>query len=116
MLGCPNRERLRRRSVAAKCLRLEGCGSIPALTVFLVYSPTSNYGEEEDEKFYMDLEKFYREDHTFFKVIIGDFNAKIGPRRTSEEHHIGTHESEWNEQRERLPEFTMTNKIIHGNS
>ncbi|KAK6750475.1 hypothetical protein RB195_002445 [Necator americanus] len=24
----------------------------------------------------MDLEKFYREDHTFYKVIIGDFNAK----------------------------------------
>ncbi|KAK6739367.1 hypothetical protein RB195_021037 [Necator americanus] len=33
----------------------------------------------------MDLEKFYREDHAFYKVIVGDFNAKIGPRRTPEE-------------------------------
>uniref|UniRef100_A0A0K0D5H5 Syntaxin-6_N domain-containing protein n=1 Tax=Angiostrongylus cantonensis TaxID=6313 RepID=A0A0K0D5H5_ANGCA len=48
--------------------------------------------------FYMDLEKFYREDHAFFKVIIGDFSDKIGPRRTSEERHIGTHGLEWNEQ------------------
>uniref|UniRef100_A0A0K0CUC6 Endo/exonuclease/phosphatase domain-containing protein n=1 Tax=Angiostrongylus cantonensis TaxID=6313 RepID=A0A0K0CUC6_ANGCA len=68
------------------------------IDVFVVYAPTSNYDEEEVEAFYMDLERFYREDHTFFKVIIGDFNAKIGPRRSSEERHIGTHGLEWNEQ------------------
>uniref|UniRef100_A0A158P7B8 Endo/exonuclease/phosphatase domain-containing protein n=1 Tax=Angiostrongylus cantonensis TaxID=6313 RepID=A0A158P7B8_ANGCA len=79
-------------------LRLKRCGSTPALTVFVVYAPTSNYDEEEVEAFYMDLERFYREDHTFFKVIIGDFNAKIGPRRSSEERHIGTHGLKWNEQ------------------
>uniref|UniRef100_A0A0K0DQN9 Craniofacial development protein 2-like n=1 Tax=Angiostrongylus cantonensis TaxID=6313 RepID=A0A0K0DQN9_ANGCA len=72
-------------------LPLKRCESIPALTFFVVYAPTSNYDEEEVEAFYMDLEKFYREDHAFFKVIIGDFNAKIGPRRSSEERHIGTH-------------------------
>uniref|UniRef100_A0A0K0DNN7 Endonuclease/exonuclease/phosphatase domain-containing protein n=1 Tax=Angiostrongylus cantonensis TaxID=6313 RepID=A0A0K0DNN7_ANGCA len=72
-------------------LRLKRCGSTPALTIFVVYAPTSNYDEEEVEAFYMDLERFYREDHTFFKVIIRDFNAKIGPRRLSEERHIGTH-------------------------
>uniref|UniRef100_A0A0K0DJU5 Endo/exonuclease/phosphatase domain-containing protein n=1 Tax=Angiostrongylus cantonensis TaxID=6313 RepID=A0A0K0DJU5_ANGCA len=59
--------------------------STPALTIFVVYAPTSNYDEEEVEAFYMELEKLYREEHTFFKVIIGDFNAKIGPRRSSEE-------------------------------
>uniref|UniRef100_A0A0K0DI34 Endo/exonuclease/phosphatase domain-containing protein n=1 Tax=Angiostrongylus cantonensis TaxID=6313 RepID=A0A0K0DI34_ANGCA len=79
-------------------LRLKRCGSTPALTIFVVYAPTSNYDDEEVEAFYMDLERFYREDHTFFKVIIGDFNAKIGPRRSSEERHIGTHGLEWNEQ------------------
>ncbi|KAK6744419.1 hypothetical protein RB195_011242 [Necator americanus] len=36
----------------------------------------------------MDLEKFYREDHAFYKVIIGDFNAKAGPKRTHEELHF----------------------------
>ncbi|KAE9413460.1 hypothetical protein Angca_010050, partial [Angiostrongylus cantonensis] len=91
------------------------CGSTPALTIYVVYALTSNYDEEEF-KFYMDLEKFYREDHTFFKVIIGDFNAKIGPRRSSEERHNGTHGLEWNEQGEQLSEFIMATKTIHGNS
>ncbi|EYB95699.1 hypothetical protein Y032_0156g3096 [Ancylostoma ceylanicum] len=61
----------------------------------------------------MDLEKFYREDHTFYKVIVGDFNAKIGPRKTPEELHIGTHGLQWNEQGERLSEFIMMAKTIH---
>uniref|UniRef100_A0A0K0D776 Retrotransposon protein n=1 Tax=Angiostrongylus cantonensis TaxID=6313 RepID=A0A0K0D776_ANGCA len=93
-------------------LRLRRCGSTPALTIFVVYAPTSNYDEEEVEAFYMDSENFYRKDHTFFKVIIGDF--KIEPRRTSEERHIGTHGLEWNEQGERLSEFIMATKRTHG--
>uniref|UniRef100_A0A0K0DBD6 Endonuclease/exonuclease/phosphatase domain-containing protein n=1 Tax=Angiostrongylus cantonensis TaxID=6313 RepID=A0A0K0DBD6_ANGCA len=72
-------------------LRLKRCGSTPALTNFAVYAPTLNYDEKEVQAFYMDLEKFYREDNTFFKFIIINFNAKIGPRRSSEERHIETH-------------------------
>ncbi|KAK6764929.1 hypothetical protein RB195_025025 [Necator americanus] len=88
------------------------CGLTPALTILVAYAPTSGY-EEEVEAFYMELEKFYREDHAFYKVIVGDFSAKIGPRRTPEELHIGTHGLQWNEQGERLPEFIMTTKTIH---
>uniref|UniRef100_A0A0K0DQP2 Endo/exonuclease/phosphatase domain-containing protein n=1 Tax=Angiostrongylus cantonensis TaxID=6313 RepID=A0A0K0DQP2_ANGCA len=97
-------------------LRLKRCGSIPALTIFVVHAPISNNVDGEIEAFYMELERFYREDHTFFKVIIEDFNAKIVPRRSSEERHIGTHGLEWNEQGERLSEFVMATKTIHGNS
>ncbi|KAK6766772.1 hypothetical protein RB195_026194 [Necator americanus] len=97
-------------------LRMRRCGPTPALTIFVAYAPTSSYEEEEVEAFYMDLEKFYREDHAFYKVIIGDFNAKVGPRRTPEELHIGTHGLQWNDQGERLSEFIMTTKTIHGNS
>uniref|UniRef100_A0A0K0DPZ9 Staygreen domain-containing protein n=1 Tax=Angiostrongylus cantonensis TaxID=6313 RepID=A0A0K0DPZ9_ANGCA len=50
-------------------LRLKRCGSTPALTIFVVYAPASNHDEEKVEAFYMDLERFYREDHTFFEVI-----------------------------------------------
>uniref|UniRef100_A0A7I4YIY3 Reverse transcriptase domain-containing protein n=1 Tax=Haemonchus contortus TaxID=6289 RepID=A0A7I4YIY3_HAECO len=97
-------------------LRLRRCGSIPALTIFVAYVPTSSYEEEELEAFYMDLERLYREDHTFFKVIVGDFNAKIGSTRTAEELHIGIHEMEWNEQGERLSEVIASTHTIHGNS
>ncbi|KAE9413939.1 hypothetical protein Angca_006889, partial [Angiostrongylus cantonensis] len=97
-------------------LRLRTCGSIPALAIFVVYAPTSNYDEEEVEEFYMDLERFYREDYAFFKVIIEDFYAKGGPRRSLEDHHIGTHGLEWNEKDERLSEFIMATKTIRGNS
>uniref|UniRef100_A0A0N4W4G6 Endo/exonuclease/phosphatase domain-containing protein n=1 Tax=Haemonchus placei TaxID=6290 RepID=A0A0N4W4G6_HAEPC len=62
-----------------------------ALAIFIAYVPTSSYGEDELEAYYMDLERLYREGHTFFKVIVGNFNAKIGLKRTAEELHIGTH-------------------------
>ncbi|XP_055965948.1 craniofacial development protein 2-like, partial [Sorex fumeus] len=97
-------------------LHLNRCGSLPAVSIFVVYAPTSHYDEREIEKFYIELEKFYKEDHTFYKIIVGDFNAKIGPRRSAEELHIGTHGLEWNEQGERLSEFIMSTKTIHGNS
>uniref|UniRef100_A0A7I4XUS4 Endonuclease exonuclease phosphatase domain containing protein n=1 Tax=Haemonchus contortus TaxID=6289 RepID=A0A7I4XUS4_HAECO len=71
----------------------------------------------------MDLERLYREDHTFFKVIVGDFNTKIGPRRTAKELHIGTHRKEWNVESERLqdeyiapsvflPKFYMPSAVV----
>ncbi|KAK6734167.1 hypothetical protein RB195_017754 [Necator americanus] len=63
----------------------------------------------------MDQEKFYREDHTFYKVTVGDFNAKIGSRKMCEDLHIGTHDHQWIEQGEKLSEFVMATKTIHGN-
>ncbi|KIH62396.1 hypothetical protein ANCDUO_07321 [Ancylostoma duodenale] len=47
-------------------LRLRRCGSIPALTIFVAYAPISSC--DEIEAFYMDLEKFYREEHTFYNT------------------------------------------------
>ncbi|EYC07024.1 hypothetical protein Y032_0072g654 [Ancylostoma ceylanicum] len=86
---------------------------MPVLADFVTYASTSRYDEDEIEAFYMDLE-FYREDHTFYKIIVGDSNAKIGS--TPEDFHIGTHGLQWNEQGERLSEFIITTKIIHDNS
>ncbi|VDO39849.1 unnamed protein product [Haemonchus placei] len=94
-------------------LRLRRCNSTPARTIFFAYASTPRYEEEELEAFYMDRE---REDHTFFKVIVSEFNAKIGPRRSAEGLHIGTHGMEWNEQGGRLSEFVMSTHTIHGSS
>ncbi|VDP33096.1 unnamed protein product [Heligmosomoides polygyrus] len=60
--------------------------------MFVAYAPTFDCEDEEVEAFYAELENFYKENHTFYKVIVvGDFNAKIEPRRSPEELHIGTH-------------------------
>ncbi|KAK6729312.1 hypothetical protein RB195_006391 [Necator americanus] len=93
------------------CLRMRRCGPTSALTIFVAYAPTSSY--EEVEAFYMELEKFYREDHAFYKVI-GEFNAKVDPRRTPEELHIGTHGLQWSEQGERFSAFIIKT-MIDGN-
>ncbi|VDP09520.1 unnamed protein product [Heligmosomoides polygyrus] len=39
-------------------LRLIRCGSVPALTVFVEYAPTSDNDDEEVEALYVELEKF----------------------------------------------------------
>ncbi|VDM58397.1 unnamed protein product [Angiostrongylus costaricensis] len=56
---------------------------------------------------------YNQEDYTIFNVIIGDFNAKVGPIRTYEERPTGTHELEWNKQGEGLSEFIMPTNTIH---
>ncbi|VDP45390.1 unnamed protein product [Heligmosomoides polygyrus] len=80
------------------------------------FALTPSYALLRPQKSIPKKEKFYKEDHTFYKVIVGDFNAKIGPRSSLEELHIGTHGLEWNKQGERLSEFTMSTNTIHGNS
>uniref|UniRef100_A0A7I4Z2K6 Endo/exonuclease/phosphatase domain-containing protein n=1 Tax=Haemonchus contortus TaxID=6289 RepID=A0A7I4Z2K6_HAECO len=75
-------------------LRSRRCGSTQALTIFVAYAPTSSYEEEELEAFYMDLERLYRDDHTFFKVIVGDFNAKFAPKGGLKSFTLGL--TEWN--------------------
>lgn len=37
-------------------------------------------GEEEVEVFHAEQEKLFKEDSTFYKVTVGDSNARIGPR------------------------------------
>ncbi|ETN74712.1 endonuclease/exonuclease/phosphatase family protein [Necator americanus] len=111
-----NIDSFERLTIQIGLLRMRRCGPTPALTIFIAYAPTSSYEKEEFDAFYMDLKKFYREDYAFYKVIIGYFNAKVGPRRTPEELHIGTHGLQWNDEGERLSEFIMTTKTIHGNS
>ncbi|KAE9415604.1 hypothetical protein Angca_001726, partial [Angiostrongylus cantonensis] len=55
----------------------------PALSVLIVCKLTPSYNEDEFKAFYIGLERFYRVEHTFFKVITRDFTAKIGGKRMS---------------------------------
>ncbi|VDM57995.1 unnamed protein product [Angiostrongylus costaricensis] len=78
------------------CLQLKKCGSVSALTNFVVYALISSYAEDEVEAFYTDLKMFCREDHIFLNVIARDFNGKIGVGKKSEESHMWTHGLKWN--------------------
>ncbi|ETN75643.1 hypothetical protein NECAME_12236 [Necator americanus] len=78
------------------------------LTTLIAYAPKSSY-EEEVEAFYMDLEKFFRYDHAFCKVSVGDFNAKIGAKERLRNLTLGL--TAYNgKNRGRLSEFIMTTK------
>ncbi|VDO75259.1 unnamed protein product [Heligmosomoides polygyrus] len=92
---CPRQHALTTR---IRYLRMKRCGSVPALTVFDAYAPTSDYENEEVEAFYVEMGKFYKEDHSFYKVIVGVFNTMIGLQMSSEELHVGAHGLLWNEQ------------------
>ncbi|VDL86422.1 unnamed protein product [Nippostrongylus brasiliensis] len=43
---------------------------MPTLMVFEVYAATSDYDYEEAEAFYMELEKLYKKDNAFYKVMV----------------------------------------------
>ncbi|VDO75186.1 unnamed protein product [Heligmosomoides polygyrus] len=77
------------------------------LTVFVAYAPASGYDDEEVKAFYVDLEMFYKKDHTFYKVIVGGFNPRIGPRRSGTSKVKGCLSS---------PCRPRPTKTIHGNS
>ncbi|VDM57971.1 unnamed protein product [Angiostrongylus costaricensis] len=62
-------------------LRLKILGSTPALTIFLVYGPTSTTDEHEIEAFYVEMRMLCK-DHTFFKVLM--ISTQLS-KRTSEE-------------------------------
>lgn len=45
---------------------------------------------------FVEQGKFYKGDHTYYKVIASVFKAEIVIRRSPEELNIGTHGLEWN--------------------
>lgn len=61
------------------------------MTALVTCAPTFNSTDEEVESFYVELMKFYSEDHTSHKVIIGNFNARYGLQMSPEDLYIWTH-------------------------
>uniref|UniRef100_A0A7I4XWF2 Endonuclease exonuclease phosphatase domain containing protein n=1 Tax=Haemonchus contortus TaxID=6289 RepID=A0A7I4XWF2_HAECO len=62
--------------------------------------------------FHMDVERLYREDHTFSKVIVGDFNVKTTLRRRMKSYISGL--TKWSSLRKvKGPEFISSIHTIH---
>ena len=46
------------------------------LQVVQVYAPTSTHEDEEVGEFYEEVSKIMSENKSYYKIVIGDFNAK----------------------------------------
>ena len=54
-------------------------------TVINAYAPTSSAEDEKVEQFYDDIERAMADSYSKYKIITGDFNAKIGTKTNEED-------------------------------
>ena len=68
-------------------INLQGKDSV---TVINAYAPKSSAEDEQVEQFYDDIERAMADSDSKYKIITGDFNAKLGKktnkRRRLQEH------------------------------
>ena len=81
---------LKVRSVSSRVLTAEFDGN-PKTTVIVVYSPTNCADEDKVEEFYEDLRRAVSDvpAHNFL-VVLGDFNARLGPEKVPYPYHDQT--------------------------
>ncbi|KAL6738932.1 hypothetical protein Aduo_012428 [Ancylostoma duodenale] len=86
------------------------------VSIIQAYASTADRDEEEHNEFYSDLGDLVRFKKSTFIVVMGDFNARIGPRKVGEVL-IGPNSAEQrNEAGVRLANFFETHHLFHGNS
>ena len=96
-------------------LNLQGQDTV---TIIMTYAPTSSSSEEEIETHYEAIEKAYTDSKSKYKILIGDFNAKIGIKEKEETYQsigpygIGVR----NDRGERLIEFAEEHKLVIANT
>ncbi|GFR95633.1 craniofacial development protein 2-like [Elysia marginata] len=81
-----------------------------------VYAPTTDHDDAEVEAFYEELDKtLHQLKSTNIKIIMGDFNAKVGTRRTGKT--VGSHGlGEINERGEMLVGWCQENDLVVANT
>ena len=63
-------------------INLQGKDSV---TVINAYAPTSSTEDEKVEQFYDNIERAMADSDSKYKIITGDFNAKIGTKTKEED-------------------------------
>ncbi|KAK6750216.1 hypothetical protein RB195_002296 [Necator americanus] len=87
-----------------------------SISIINCYSPTSADDDCELDAFYEELEEVVRSEKSFYKFVVGDFNAKLG-KATEEEYGIGRFGlGDRNENGNRLAELLSAARLLHGNS
>ncbi|VDP11466.1 unnamed protein product [Heligmosomoides polygyrus] len=80
------------------------------------YAPTSTAKDEEKEEFHKLFERTIKDKKSYYKVVVGDFNATVGTN-DHDEWRLGPHgTSSRNENGERLIDFLSACRLYHGNS
>ena len=88
------------------------------ITVIMVYAPTSSASEAELDQFYETVEAALTDTKARYKVLIGDFNAKIGVKTNNEPcqslglYGIGVR----NDRGDKLIEFAEEHKLVIANT
>ncbi|KAK6741073.1 hypothetical protein RB195_009121 [Necator americanus] len=87
-----------------------------SISIINCYSPTSTADDSELDAFYEELEEVVRNEKSFYKFVVGDFNAKLG-KATEEEYRIGRFGlGDRNENGNRLAGLLSAARLFHGNS
>lgn len=87
-----------------------------SITVIQAYAPTADSEDAEHEEFYNLLLDVIQKSKSFYKIVMGDFNARVG-RRMGNEKFIGPHSADIrNEAGDRLVTFCETNRFFVCNS
>ncbi len=87
------------------------------LQVIQVYAPTTSHSDEEVEELYEEIARTMEKDKSHFKIIMGDFNAKVGPHQQSDGIAVGKHGlGDRNERGTRLVQFAISKNLKIANT
>ncbi|KAK6765489.1 hypothetical protein RB195_025415 [Necator americanus] len=87
-----------------------------SISIINCYSPTSAADDSELDAFYEKLEEVVSNERSFYKFVVGDFNAKLG-KATEEKYRIGRFGlGDRNENGNRLAGLLSAARLFHGNS
>ncbi|KAK6050767.1 hypothetical protein COOONC_11729 [Cooperia oncophora] len=86
------------------------------VSIINCYAPTSTATDEEKDAFYKELEEMIKRERSYYKYVVGDFNAVIHEEMPATAR-IGPHGTgETNENGERLMDLLEQCNLFHGNS
>ncbi|KAK6765079.1 hypothetical protein RB195_025131 [Necator americanus] len=83
-----------------------------SISIINCYSPTSAADESVLDAFYEELEEAIRNEKSFYKIVVGDFNAKLGKEYRIE----GFGQGDRNENGNCLSGLLSAARLFHGNS
>ena len=62
-----------------------------SIQIIQIYAPTTSHEDEEVEELYEEISKAMDKDKSHYKIIMGDFNAKVGKHQQGDGKTTGTH-------------------------